>query len=70
MPSGQASKIKELRMSRGIKASFVAEHIGVSAPRYSVIENRKKGAKPSVGQLRKMAQLFGVPMEALVEADE
>lgn len=70
MSSGQASKIKALRLSRGIKASFVAEHIGVSGPRYSVIENRKKGAKPSVDQLHKLALLFGVTMETLMEVNE
>lgn len=61
------TKIRQIRKSRGITASFVARQLDICISYYWKIETSYKGLKPTVKTIAKLSELFGVPMEDLVE---
>ena len=61
------TRIKELRTIRGIKATFVANKIGVSQPLLSMIEREKQN--PTIPQLISLSDFFGVSIDYLVKGE-
>lgn len=59
--------IRRIRKSKGITATFVANQLGIGVSHYWRIETNYRGIKPTVKVIVKLSELFGVPMEALVE---
>lgn len=65
MQNSIGKRIKELRESRGIKATFVAQKIGISQPLLSMIEREK--CNPPFDSLIPMSDFFGVSIDYLVK---
>lgn len=58
-------RIKELRSERGVKATFVAEKIGIKNGLLSSIECER--TNPTVSQLIALSDFFGVSIDYLVK---
>lgn len=67
MQNSIGKRIKELRESRGIKATFVAQKIGISQPLLSMIEREK--CNPPFNSLIPMSDFFGVSIDYLVKGE-
>ena len=61
-------KLKELRTKRNLTQQQVADHIGCSAVVYSRYENGVR--QPSIEVLLRLADLFGVSVDALLGRPE
>jgi len=61
-------RVKELRESKGIKGTFIAEKIGVSQPTFSMIEREK--CSPTIPQLIALSDFFGVSIDYLVKGND
>jgi len=61
-------KIKEIRLSRGLKQYELAEILGISKSFLSYIENGKSNIKLSL--LLDIALILEVPFQELVETDK
>ena len=57
--------IKTLRNERGLQQKQVAVEVGIDQSNYSKIENGKR--EPSVYILKKLADLFGVTVDYIIE---
>ncbi len=57
-------RIKELRSERGIKATFVADKIGIKGGLLSSIECER--SNPTIPQLISLSDFFGVSIDYLV----
>jgi transcriptional regulator with XRE-family HTH domain len=55
-----SNAVKLIRVASGMKQKEVAEDAGVSSNYLSLVENGKR--EPSVGFLRKLAKILGVPV--------
>lgn len=55
----EASRLSEIRASKGLSKSAVAEKIGISGPGYTNIENRRTAGSPEI--LERIWKLFGLP---------
>lgn len=62
-----ALNLKRLRSSIGISQAQLADHLGVDRSLYSLYESGRRC--PDTELIYKIAQLFGVRMELLLEAD-
>ena len=60
-------KIKEYRKLKGLTCKQVADKIGVSLQAMQRYENQK--AEPSIANLIKLANLFGVSVDTLIGND-
>lgn len=60
-------QIKKLRLAKRWGQAFVAELLNISIPAYSKIENDITNL--SVTRVRQLAEVFHVPVEALMEGD-
>lgn len=60
-------RIKELRESKGIKATFVAQKIGISQPLLSMIEREK--CNPPFDSLIPISDFFGVSLDYLLKGE-
>ena len=56
--------IKEIRMSRGLKAQEVADYLCCSVSVYSRYEREER--EPSIDILRKLSDLFEVPVDYII----
>lgn len=64
---GLADNIKAIREEKGLKQIEVADHIGVDKSAYSKIE---KGTRSlTVDELQKMAQLFNLTTDQIINYD-
>lgn len=61
-------KIKELRTKAGFNQSIIAEYLQVDQSLISKIENGERDVSTSV--LRKIAELFGCKVSAIINKDE
>lgn len=59
--------IKAARVNKGLTQAQVAEKMGISIPSYARIENAPD--LTTLGRLRKLAQIFDVPLECLIPTD-
>ena len=59
--------IKTIRKERGLQQKEVALEVGVDQSNYNKIENGKR--EPSVYILKKLADLFGVSVDYIIEPD-
>lgn len=57
-------RIKEIRLSKGIKASYVAQKLGVTSARYSQIE--KDATNLTLGRAEEIANILGVSTKSLL----
>jgi transcriptional regulator with XRE-family HTH domain len=60
-------RIKELRSERGVKATFVAEKIGIKNGLLSAIECER--SNPTVPQLIALSDFFNVSIDYLVKGE-
>lgn len=60
--------IKTLRKERKLQQKQVAIEVGIDQSNYSKIENGKR--EPSVYVLKKLADLFGVTVDYIIEPNE
>jgi transcriptional regulator with XRE-family HTH domain len=60
--------IKELREKNGFSQSFVAQELGFSRPTY--IQMEKGEREPVISELKKIADIFGVPLEMFFAEDQ
>jgi transcriptional regulator with XRE-family HTH domain len=60
--------IKTIRKERGLQQKQVALEVGVDQSNYNKIENGKRD--PSVYVLKKLADLFGVTVDYIIEPDK
>ena len=60
--------IKTLRKERGLQQKEVAVEVGIDQSNYSKIENGRR--EPSVTVLKKLADLFGVSVDYIIEPNE
>jgi transcriptional regulator with XRE-family HTH domain len=58
-------RVKELRESKGIKATFMAKNVGLSPAMVSMIEREK--CNVTVPQLIALSDFFGVSIDYLVK---
>jgi len=58
-------RIKELRKSKGITATFVAQNIGVTSSVLSEIERNKN--KPTIDKVVALSDFFGVTTDYLLK---
>ena len=58
-------RIKELRSERGIKATFVADKIGIKGGLLSSIECER--SNPTIPQLISLSDFFGVSIDYLIK---
>jgi len=63
-----ATFIKKLRLKNNFNQTFVADHIGVSRPTYLLIE--KGGRELTIGEARKLADLFGLTLDSLLNKQD
>lgn len=59
--------LETLRVSSGLSRQFVAEQIGVS--RQTVYDWERNGKMPAADKAAKLAKLFGVTVEILMEGN-
>jgi transcriptional regulator with XRE-family HTH domain len=61
-------KIKQLRKDKGLQQKVVATEVGLDQSNYNKIENGKR--EPSVEVLQKLAVIFGVTVDQLLNPDD
>ena len=62
--------LKELREKNNLTQQNVAERSGVTQQYYSLIENGERQADMSLSMARKLADIFGVPIEKILEKEK
>lgn len=63
------SRIKEEMKKNGMTVSAMADLLGVSANTFSWKVNEKKGREFNLSELAKISELFGKPIDYLIEKE-
>lgn len=61
-------KIKQIRKDKGLQQKSVAAEVGLDQSNYNKIENGRR--EPSVEVLQKLAVIFGVTVDELLNPDD
>ena len=61
------TKMRQIRMSKGITAIFVAKKAGIDPAHYWRIETAYRGIQPRTKVLTKIAEALGVTINDLLE---
>ena len=61
-------KIKQIRKDKGLQQKAVASEVGLDQSNYNKVENGRR--EPSVEVLQKLAVIFGVTVDELLNADD
>lgn len=61
--------LKAMRKDRGLSLQDMADKIGISRQYYQLIENGERQKKMDITLVKRIASVFGVPLETIIEQE-